>query len=121
MSEPPKHVDIVTPSPQGHERRAWVRFPCKIDTSCHSVGAASDRSWPATVKDLSAAGVGLALSRRFEPGTVLTVHLQNSTLSVSRTVIARVVRVRPLSNGEWGVGCEFANRLTDDELETLLS
>jgi serine/threonine protein kinase len=110
--------------PRGAERRAFVRFPCTIGTFCSTTSvleeAEAEDSWPATVQDLSTGGIGLVVSRRFEPGTVLAVNLEGSDQKVSRTETVAVVRVIPQAFGHWLVGCIFQQPLSPEELQTLL-
>jgi serine/threonine protein kinase len=115
-----------TAEPAGAERRASARFPCIIGTFCSTNSSCLDEttdpeeSWPATVQDLSIGGIGLVISRRFEPGTELRIELEIADQSASRLLTAQVVRVRPQGFGHWLVGCTFQKPMTQEELDTLL-
>jgi hypothetical protein len=62
------------------ERRAWVRSPKDEEAWCQPTGRAEvDTAWLGRVRDISTAGVGLSMTRRFEPGTTLVVELRNGT------------------------------------------
>lgn len=119
MSEP-------TPSiPAGAERRASVRYPCSADSfsadnSCRPITARRGEAWAATVRDLSTGGVGIVVNRRFEPGTLLSVELQDAEQTVNRILLVRVVRVSADENGRWLLGCAFTSKLTDGELLALM-
>jgi serine/threonine protein kinase len=105
----------ATTRPDGRERRQSVRRPCRqptactIDTDVFPGGTAGNETWPATVYDLSAQGVGLILARRFEPGTVFTIELEGGIRKQPRALTARVVRVQPDSFGHWFHGCTFVS------------
>jgi len=100
------------------DRRASVRFISKLKGTCHPLAAERKWRWTATVRDISAGGIGLILNRRFEPGTVLRVKLPG--VSKKRVYLVRVVRVQAHSARTWLVGCIFPRRLSDDEVESLL-
>jgi serine/threonine protein kinase len=108
------------------DRRAWVRYACSLDTTCNlnvsvhpQQGGVHDR-WPATVHDLSVGGIGLHLSRRFEPGTVLTVELQSSDQNQTHILEMRVTHVKRAGRGQWFVGASFAETLGKEALRKLL-
>ena len=101
------------------ERRLEVRFPSRLKGACRAVGGDQDVSWMAQVKDISASGIGLLLPRRFERGTVLAVEWPQPKANRPRRLLLRVVRVQALSRGQWLVGCTFASRLSEDEVEDL--
>jgi serine/threonine protein kinase len=111
---------VRTPAPvpdrsDGRERRRSVRRPCRqptactIDTDVFPGGTAGNETWPATVSDLSAQGIGLILARRFEPGTVFTVELEGGLRKQPRALTAQVVRVLPDAFGHWFHGCAFVS------------
>ena len=56
------------------ERRAWVRFPKDQEVWCQPTSATGkaeiDTAWLGRVRDVSTAGIGLSMTRRFEPGGV---------------------------------------------------
>jgi hypothetical protein len=62
----------------------------------------------------------MVLARRFEPGTLLTVKLESQSDHFTLTMPVRVVRVTPLSNGAWILGCSFTDKLYADEVQTLV-
>ncbi len=108
----------------GSERRAWLRFPCNLETSCTPVSAKTAKEWeahwPAKVCNISADGVGLLLRRPFEPGTLLTLTLQSADASVERTMLVRVLHLKSRSRNEWLAGCAFVSELSDSELQALV-
>jgi hypothetical protein len=70
------------------------------------------RSWPAVAYDLSAVGVGLALSLRLPVGSVLVVE----PWGAGRPLRARLVRADAVS-ATWMHGCVLTEPLSEDELQ----
>jgi hypothetical protein len=87
-----------------------------LEGSLQPVLARDGSSWRAKIHDISQGGVGLALNRRFEPGTLLVIELEKPTQNVTRTVIGRVVHATPSQGNDWLVGCAFSGTLDDDDL-----
>ena len=107
---------------KGRDRRNATRFPCNLESSCLPIGGEADKPWKARIKDISARGIGLLMSRRFVPGTVLLLELQGEPrpLGPSRLLV-RVMRVREQSGRQWLVGCQLAYKLCPSELQGLQS
>jgi hypothetical protein len=76
--------------------------------------------WWASVLDISTGGIGLVLTRRFEPGTLLAIGVENKNREFSHMLVARVVHVRKESPSRYVVGARFISQLGDDELQQLL-
>jgi hypothetical protein len=119
MSEP----SALTPS--GAERRASIRYPCNADgfstdNACRPITTSQEDSWSASVRDLSTGGVGIVVNRRFEPGTLLSVDLQDAEQTINRSLLVRVVRVLREGDEHWLLGCAFTNKLTEAELLALM-
>src|SRR5262249_28096689 len=96
------------------------RKPVGLEAFCRSVAAVKDDPWPARVRDLSAGSIGLHLTRRFEPGTLLVIELEKKAQSLSHTLVGRVVHATQSSTGGWMVGCTLANKIAEDDLQALL-
>lgn len=99
------------------ERRAHVRFPCELDSSCSPITGSKDTQWTGKVRDISRGGVGIVLSRRFELGTLLNVEILEANGSSSGSMLARVVHVTPHTSGGWMIGCCFTSELGDDDVK----
>jgi len=99
--------------------RAPSRRPQGIEAFCRSVAAVKDDPWPARVRDLSSGSIGLVLTRRFEPGTLLVIELEKKTANLSHTLVGRVVHATAQTNG-WMIGCTLANKIAEDDLQALL-
>jgi hypothetical protein len=107
----------AAPGPPAPTRRASARHRCGRGGACRTLPACHDERWLATVRDISAGGVGLLLSRRFEPGVLLAVELPEG--ESARSVLARVAHATARGRGEWLVGCRFLSPLDEDELRLL--
>ncbi len=105
---------------QRAERRIWVRYPCDLEVACKPVGDANDVGWWATVRDLSAGGIGFVLDRHFPAGEALFVDLPNPLRGKLETVPARVAHSTQLPDGQWLTGCEFVTPLTRAEVRALV-
>ena len=110
----------------GAERRASVRYPCDpesfgVDNSCRPITVArKSESWAAVVRDVSTGGVGIVINRRFEPGALLSVDLQDAEKTSNRTLLVRVVRLTKEGKDTWLHGCAFTHKLSEAELLSLM-
>jgi hypothetical protein len=102
------------------ERRARVRHSCDREGNCLPVLAGQNFQWSARVLNISQGGVALSLRRRFEKGTLLSVEMQRADNLPSDPFLARVVHVTAQPDGNWLIGCAFADELSDQELQALL-
>jgi hypothetical protein len=105
-----------TAGPPAEERRASARYAADLDAACRAVAAARPDAWRARVFNISAAGVGLVLGRRVEPGTLLALDLPNPASGCARTLMARIIHATPGPGGTWLVGGSFLRRLDADVL-----
>lgn len=67
-------------------------------------------------RDISMAGIGFVLHRRFDPGTLLTVDLQRPKRDSWKTLQARVLHSTPQADGNWCLGCVLDPAWSKDEL-----
>jgi len=102
------------------DRRAYVRHPCHLGTSCHPVTSGQGQEWVGQAVNISQGGVGLVLNRRFEKGTLLSVEVTGSNGQPGRSMLARVAHVCQQSDGSWMIGCAFANKLSEDDVNAIL-
>ncbi len=115
----PAEVAVV-PRSQWDHRRAQPRYHCGPATLGRVVtpGAAeTQRGW---VLDLSARGAGLLLSKPLPPQTLCVLHLKSTTGQRRYELPGRVVHATTQPNGDWLIGCEFADALSADDLDALL-
>ena len=107
--------------PTGGDARRWVRFPCNVETVCHTCETAPGERRPARIVNISPGGVGLLLPCEFAAGTILHFELPGAGAEAPRQVLVRVVRALEHGNaGEWFLGCEFADQLSEQELQCLV-
>jgi hypothetical protein len=76
--------------------------------------------WTARARNISAGGISLLISNRFEPDTVLAVELLSTNHTSSHALQVRVVHVTEQPGGGWQLGCEFLNKLSEEALRGLL-
>src|SRR4051794_1651773 len=100
--------------------KVTTRRPTGLEAFCRSVAAVKDDPWPARVRDLSTGTIGLVLTRRFEPGTLLVIELEKKTQSLTHTLVGRVINATAQTNGAWMIGCTLANKIAEDDLQALL-
>jgi hypothetical protein len=74
-------------------------------------------SWPATLCDVSATGVGLRSPLAVPLGTFLLLELPESEATESRTLRAHVVGTREQEEGYYLLGCRLTEQLHPSQLE----
>lgn len=104
------------PAARSGERRVAVRRVYRREALSQPRTAARGRVWEATVRDVSAHGIGFLLKQRCRAGTVLQIDLRSP--SCPRSLVARVMHATA-EEGEWFHGCELLNPLTAAELQGL--
>jgi hypothetical protein len=123
MSKPqtitqPKLLHSLAP-----ERRTHVRMASTLDATCHQADGAQNVGWTGKVRDISRAGIGLLTTRRFWPGTHLSVDLRDRSDAVLRTVQVHVIHSTSFNiDGKeyWLLGCAFHTVLSEEDLKALL-
>jgi hypothetical protein len=91
-----------------------------LQTTCQPPSSWVKDPWPATIRDISASGLSLTLTRRFERGAGLAIELPAADHTTS-TVLARVAGVTPYSEGGWLLNCLFVSQLSEEEIRGALS
>jgi hypothetical protein len=105
--------------PEPVDRRQSERFPVNADASCPFLSPVTEDFGPVKIRDISMAGIGLLMSRRIEPGSLLAITLANSAKNFSKTVFVRVAHVTFMS-GNYLVGGNFTVPLTYQEMTSLV-
>jgi hypothetical protein len=100
--------------------RRWTRFPCNVETVCYSCDTAPGERRCGRILNISAGGIGLVLRCQFFEGTLLHFELPQEMNVANPRILVRVVRVKDQGDGNWLLGCEFADQLSDDEVRGLL-
>jgi hypothetical protein len=107
----------------GTERRARVRFAKYEEVWCQPVPVSSkeelDTEWLGKIQDISPDGIGLNMSRRFEPETVLIIKMRKGSEVLG--YLLHVVHATPETNGRWLIGCKFDRVLSSEELRIILA
>ncbi len=113
---PPATIDL------GREARAFLRHNCDLPTTCQPVAARgpNEPTWDARILNISAGGIALAVIRRFERGTGLSVDIPEEGDYLGDTLVVRVVHLRPFPEGGWLLGCAFVSHLSEDTVRRLV-
>lgn len=100
--------------------RATVRYHCAPATvgQIHVVDDHEyQRAW---VQNLSTGGIGLLLARPIATDSHIRVFLKTADNTQTFELEARVVHSTLQASGDWVIGCEFSERLAEDDLDRLL-
>jgi hypothetical protein len=100
------------------DRRVWVRHPSGAETVVQAMGNGVDSRLSARVRNVSRGGINLVVNHRFEPGDVISIELPGGTPQLASTALACVVHVRGEGESVWGLGCTFAEELSEADLVT---
>jgi hypothetical protein len=97
-------------------RRADRRQPCPVAVTVTVLVLPDCGQHTASVRDLSPAGVGLALAGAgLEPGARVLVQLPGPQPGTTHTALAEVVHATPDGEGRL-VGCKFLSRLSPGQV-----
>jgi hypothetical protein len=115
-----QHFRVARVGSAAGDGRRWVRFPCNVETACYVLDSAPGEQSPARIVNISAGGMGLLLPCEFPAGTLLRLDLDGTAAHAAGEVLLRVIRVAGRDDGDWFMGCEFADQIGQEELERLL-
>src|SRR5262249_25641301 len=105
---------------KGRERRVHVRYPVQLASSCLPGHHHDPAELPAVIQDISASGLCLRLSRRFEKGSILHIRVQSANSpDTQSTFTVKVCWVKASAPNTWLLGCEFGMTISQKELEFL--
>jgi len=120
MSHPSAAKETVAGPLSREDRREAERYPCPARGNCQPVTAnEAGNCWPVDAVDISTVGVSLLLSRRFEPGTLLTVELSRQSKDPTYLPLARVSRVTP-AGPHWLHGCVWQGTVSAEDMQPLI-
>jgi len=105
--------------PQTFERRAFVRYPRRLESFWQLLGVRSPDLATAEVFDLSMTGVGLTVEQEFATNAILVLRLPTSTQGWN-THLVRVKHCKRLDDGRYQVGCAFVKPLSVSQFQALL-
>jgi len=106
--------------PAGNDSRRWLRFPCNVETVYWTSETVPGEQRPARVINISPGGIGLVLPCTFPQGTLLRFRMPAAAAEPGREMLVRVVRAMEHAAGYWFHGCEFADRLDEEDLRALM-
>ena len=101
------------------DRRATVRHPATLLGSLHPVAPKGGPCWDAAIRDVSAGGIALLVSQRFEPGTLLAVEPHCPPEGAPTFLLVWVIRVAAQPNGVWLLGGKLVRELCESEVAAL--
>jgi hypothetical protein len=102
------------------DQRTEERFPVGANSSCTFASPVIENFGPVKIKNVSLKGVGLILSQKVEPGSMLAVTVANAVKKFTKTGIVRVIHVTPQPGGTYVIGGDWATPLTYEELCNLI-
>ena len=97
------------------EQRGESRYKCPKLARVFPIDSPKSLARLSLVRDISANGIGLLLTRAMSPGTLMNVELCGRAI-INR--VARVVHSTRAAEG-WIIGCTLDNPLCDQELQEL--
>lgn len=102
------------------ERRTVPRHVSKSKLPCKLVRITEEGPWPATVRNISAGGIGMVADRPFKPGSLLTLELPVKDVKLAEPRMMRVTHVTTLAGKQsWFLGGLFASPLSHEDLDVL--
>src|SRR5690606_335243 len=105
--------------PQVIERRAFVRFPVRLNALWIVLGNRQPQLDLATIHDVSIAGVGMELDREVPEGQLLVLRVPTMTLGWNSHLV-RVCCSRQKTPGWYYAGCAFVKPLTMHQLNAIV-
>lgn len=124
LAEPSEDDELaaVLSEPPDFERRAAIRHSCGLEAHCQPIALVRGAPWPVLVRDISSSGVALIFEYPLPPGTFIALDLPGLTRKrTQRPLRVQVVRVHSEWDGNWLLGCAFAEELNLQEVETLVA
>jgi CheY-like chemotaxis protein len=110
-------VAVSDPPPANRgEYRMGPRYHCNWPTPCRL----KSELGTATVRDLSAGGIRLEVSRQIDPDTPLDVELYNRVGNYWHVKPLRIVHAAPAGEDRWIVGSAFVREFSPDQLRQVL-
>ena len=102
--------------PDGGDRRAVLRQPCPT-SSCRLL---EHGDWKTNLLDVSPLGIGLICDGPMQLGETLSLQLSGPVSRIGLALLARIVHLEEMGDGQWRVGCAFDFCLPDVLVTMLL-
>jgi hypothetical protein len=97
------------------ERRLWVRYHADFAAKLQVSQTEAVERVPVRVQNISIGGASLIADRELPAGQM--VSLECPVGDDLQVVLACVVRVTPMGDGQWSLGCAFSRELSRADLE----
>jgi len=107
-------------SPAG-DRRESVRFPADLKVVFQPISLVPLMQLPARVRDVSTTGIGLLCATPVPPGTFVVIDFKQPNRTSAPKLVARIVRLVPMNETIWLLGCNFSKELSQADLQALLA
>lgn len=101
-------------------RRAVIRYRCDPQAKGRVFINESYKCQPAQMVDLSLSGIGLLIGEPIEPGTVVSIEVNEGVHTATMELHGQVAFCTAAENGSWRCGCQLLTELSKDEVEVLL-
>lgn len=110
----------ATDQPVVH-RQAAVRYAIPARIKAQVVALKTNPLTPSKILDISTSGISLLVDEHQAIGTMMIVEISNTEGDFKRLQIVKVVHISEIGACSWILGGQFANPLSGDEIQTLLS
>jgi hypothetical protein len=94
----------------------WARLLTNKETTCRVISSSNAVFLRARVTNISHTGIHFVVDQPLRAETLLSVELPGPADRTWQSVLAYAVHVTPQPCGLWGVGCSFAEELTEEDL-----
>jgi hypothetical protein len=101
-----------------NDQRAWKRFPSRGKVRMQKLPSEGPGYLTGDMVNISAAGAGIELQDRVEPGVVLSLELDRGSKEPF-TILGCVVYLAERTGKGWLIGCNFIRELEETELKEL--
>jgi hypothetical protein len=99
--------------------RLSIRYPPNSNTTARIFAHVGDEGWPATIQNISLAGISLSLEHWIDPKSTVVLELRNDERDFSRLLQLRVLRVRDSQGGTVTAAGTLNPQLSHEELHLL--
>lgn len=103
------------------DRRLNMRLLTNVVTTARPADVANGPAVPVRVRDISRGGINLLLADTIDSGSLLSIDFPAVEGMPPYTMLATVLHVSQLPNGEWAAGCAFACELGDGDVRSFVT
>jgi PilZ domain len=106
--------------PPDFERRGATRHSAHVETQCMLIALVKSDPWLVLIRDVSTTGAGFEFPCPLPNGTFIVLELpRRSRRDPEKMLRAQVMSSREQEDGSYVIGCAFARRLTEEELDRM--